>query len=665
MNNSGSMRAATMAAVAFALANATWAAWSQGWTYDEPVHLAWTERMVDTGVTERTSVQRFNSKTPATLPNVLLRKAARAAGVQDERTLRFLARLPSVGWLALILAGVFALARPAFGREAAMLAAIATALDPNVVAHGSLATVDEAYAATVVATVACAAAYARLPSWRRAAAFGLAFGLALVVKFSAPFLLAGLAVVPFVFRGGWPPTRRVAGHLLGMAAVAWLVVASWYLFLEIGRPVGEVAWRSAPLQSLAAAVPRLPAPVPAAYLTGIDRSLADERGEWGTVILGRRYPQGVWFYFAVLWLVKTPLLILVTQVAGYAAAARLLAGHPVARLLAWNLALHLAYFSFGFHAQIGYRFVLMLVPLGYVLAAAGLVQAGLAPRRSRLLMAAAVVALAENAAYFGNPLAFTNAAVWPKRLAYRVVADSNIDWGQSRERIGKTIARAGAGHTILEPLHVLPGHNTLRLNALAGVFDFEQHRWVREHLRPGGHFDHTYLWYEVDNETFDRFLADTRRLRPEPWVAGPCPPEVPLEHQPPGARVRFAIDTPPSAGDGWVICVETRRGVDFGFRAVKGVIRFGRIDGSGGCAAETMVDGQVSWYRLDPGRHALCLVEIPNRRAWLPYSFEGTWLVRGRSATLGLRRRSFSAPTPPLPGSTSPRSSSPPPPPGD
>jgi len=659
------MRAATLAAVVFALANAAWSAWSQGWTYDEPFHLAWTERMLDTRVTERASAQRFNSKTPATLPNVLLRKAARAAGVEDERGLRFAARLPSIGWLALTFTGVFALARPAFGSTAAMLAVIATALDPNMAAHGSLATVDAAYAATVVATLACAAAYARLPSPGRAAALGLALGLALVVKFSALFLLGGLAAVPFLFRGGWPPGRRIAGHLLGMAAVAWLVVASWYLFLDIGRPLGDTPWRSAPFQSLATAVPRLPAPVPMAFLTGVDRSLADERGDWGTVILGQRHPQGVWFYFAVLWLIKTPLLILAAQVVGYAAAARRLSANPVARLVAWNLILHLAYFSFVFRAQIGYRFVLMLVPLGYVLAAAGLAQLALTPGRRRVLTAVAVVALAENAAYFGNPLAFTNAAVWPKRLAYRVVADSNIDWGQGRERIRETIARARAGHTILEPLHILPGHNTLALNAVAGVFDFEQHRWVREHLRPGGHFAHTYLWYEVGNDAFDRFLDDTRRLRPEPWVSAPCPAELPLERHPPGARVRFALDTQPQPGDGWVACVETRRGVDFGFRAVKGVIRFGRVDAGGGCAAETMVAGQVSWHRLEPGRHALCAVEIPNRRAWLPYSFEGTWLVRGHAAGLGLRRLSFNAPRPPPPESTSPRSSSPLPPPAD
>jgi 4-amino-4-deoxy-L-arabinose transferase-like glycosyltransferase len=664
VNNSGPMRAATLAAVAFALANAGWSAWSQGWTYDEPFHLRWTERMLDTAVTERTSVQRFNSKTPATLPNVLLVKAARAAGVQEERALRLAARLPSVGWLVLMLGGVFALARPAFGEDAAMLAVIATALDPNVVAHASLATVDEACAATVVGTLACAAAYARLPSPGRAAALGFALGLALVVKFSALFLLLGLAVVPLVFRAGWPPPRRVAGHLVGMTAVAWLVVASWYLFLGIGAPLRETVWRSAPFQTLAAAAPGLPAPLPAAFLTGVDRSLADERGEWDVVVLGRRYPRGVWFYFAFLWLVKTPLLILIAQAAGYAAAARRLAGHPVARLVAWNLILHLAYFSFVFHAQIGYRYVLMLVPLGYVLAAAGLASPGLTARRRRLLTVAAAVAVAENAAFFGNPLSFTNAAVWPKRLAYRLVADSNIDWGQGREGIRERIARAGAGHTILDPLHILPGHNTLDLNAVAGVFDFEQHRWLREHMVPGGHFGHTYLWYEVGNDAFDRFLDDARRLRPEPWVTTPCPPDLPLEHQPPGARVGFALDTPPRAGDGWSVCVETRRGVDFGFRLLKGIVRFGRLDAGGACVADAMVPGQVSWFRLDPGRHALCVVEIPNRRAWLPYAVEGTWLVRGRAAALGLRRLSFSAPAPPPPESTTPRSSSPPPPPG-
>jgi hypothetical protein len=656
------MRAAALAAAVLALLGAAYAAWWQGWTYDEPVHLGWTERMLDTGVTERLSLRRYDSRTPGTLPNVLARKLARAAGVDGERALRLAARGPSVAWVAILLAAVYALARPAFGSAAALLAVCATALDPNVVAHGSLATVDAAYAASVAGVLACAAAYIRGPSTPRACAVGLLLGLALVAKYSALFLLPGLAVVPLLVRER-PPARAWAAHAAAGSAVAWLVVGSWYLFLEIGQPLGATAWRSEPMRALAAAAGGLPSPIPTAFLTGIDHSLADERGEWGTVILGRRYPQGVWFYFALLWLLKTPLLVLAAQAAGLARAVRDLRGDPVARLVAWNLVLHLAYFSLVFRTQLGYRFVLMLIPLGYVLAAAGLARGGLSSRAKTLLGLAGLFAVAENLAYAGNPLAFTNAAVQPKRLAYRLVADSNIDWGQARERIEATLARRGAGHTNLEPLHLVPGHNTLGLNQVAGVFDFERHRWVRENLSPGGHFEHTYLWYDVSGPTFDRFLDETRTLRTEAWTAAACPAETPVEHYGPGERLPFTTTTPPRAGDGLVVCAQTRRRADFGLRVGKGLVRFGRLGADGRCAADTMIAGQVSWYRLEPGRHALCLEEVPNRRAFLPYRLDGTWLIRGRSVSLGLRRHSFTGTRPPPQGWTIPRSSSPPPPP--
>ena len=397
------------------------------------------------------------------------------------------------------------------------------------IAHGSLATVDAAYAATVAATLACAAAWGRAPSAARAAAVGLALGLALVAKFSALFLVPGLAVTPFLFRDRAPGARTMAAHIAILAGVAWLVVASWYLFLEVGRPLGTIEWRSGPLRALAAAVPGLPSLVPAAFLTGVDHSLADERGEWGTVLLGRRHPQGVWFYFAALWLLKTPLLVLAAQVAGYAAAWRRLRADPVARLLAWNLALHLAYFSLVFRAQLGYRFVLMLVPLGYVLAAAGLATGGVSPRARRLLAVVALVAAGGEPRLRGQPARVhqrgraAEAAGLPAR-------------GRLQHRLGPDRARASRGRwpaaapgtPTSSPLHVVPGHNTLGLNAVAGVHDYERHRWVRENLEPGGHFDHTYLWYEIDAATYDRFLdadaAAAARSRGRPPPARPTPP---------------------------------------------------------------------------------------------------------------------------------------------
>src|SRR6185295_4629667 len=120
--------------------------------------------------------------------------------------------------------------------------------------------------------------------------------------------------------------------------------------------------------------------------------------------------------------------------------------------------------------------------------------------------------LAENALFLGNPLAFTNAAVWPKREVFRLIADSNVDWGQNREKVVGWLDAAGIPQERLDPLHALPGTNVFSLNAVAGTFDFGQHRWLREHASPRAHLGHTYLVFEVDEALYARFLDETRHL---------------------------------------------------------------------------------------------------------------------------------------------------------
>jgi hypothetical protein len=415
--------------------------------------------------------------------------------------------------------------------------------------------------------------------------------------------------------------------------------------------LGNVAWRSTPLAALARHAPSLRLPLPSAFLTGLDRSLTAERGEWNVLILGRRYPHGVWYYFLLLWLLKTPLGLIAAELIGGIRARGAAAG-----LLAWNVALALVYFSLFFHAQIGYRFVLMAIPLALILAAAGLVRL-----RPAFVAGLLALAVAENAMYFGNPLAFTNAAVWPKRDVYRLMADSNVDWGQNRERIERWLARASASTSALDPVHIVPGHNTIDLNLLAGLWDFERFRWVREHLRPAGHFGHTYLWYDVDNTAFDEFLAAARRLEAGSADAQLCPEAVTLARVEAGERLPLALDRNPAAGDTFVLCVENRKPLELALKVRDGRIEYGPFRSLDDCAAEVVASGQVSWYRLEAGRHALCARPVPNQREWLPYSLDATWQVRGHGA--GIAVRPLTAPTLPAPEATSPRSSSPPRPP--
>lgn len=635
-------RLVVLGIVGLALASAAWAAWSQGWTYDEPFHLLWSRRLLESRVTERESQHRLNTKTPVMLPNVLAQRAARAVMGDDPRRLRFAARLPSVAWLAILLATTFALARRAAGETAALIATAGTALDPSLVAHGSLATVDVSYAAAALLTLAAASAFARAPSPRRGMLLGAALGLAFAAKFTAFLLLPALILVPLATSAParLVPDRKafVAGALAG-AIAAVVVLGAAYLFSAMSMPLGTLTWRSSPLHRVAAAMPWLALPLPASFLTGLDLSLAHESGREGNVVLlGRLHPEGTWMYFPFLWLVKTPLLALGALLLGFARAVRdrTVLTNPAVRFIAANLVVTLAYFSLAFRTQAGYRYVLMCIPMAWIVAAAGLASPAATGRWLRAGAAVVLASIAESAAYLGNPLSFTNAAVWPKRRVFRLIADSNVDWGQNRDRIARWLSARGVEDSHLDPLHVLPGHNTIDLNALAGVWDFEQHRWLREHADPRGHFGHTYLWFRIDYPTFERFLNEARRFTPgrlgEEFCAGQA--LAPLR---PEGRRGFLVSEDPARNTSWIVCVSADRGTDLEMRAAKGAIYFGHYGEGRVCETERLLEGQTAWYRLDPGVHAFCVAEVPNRRPRLPYVFKGQWLTHGRAASLAVR----------------------------
>lgn len=629
-----------------------WAAWSEGWTADEPIHLRWSARLWSEGVAERTSFHWYDSNTPISLVNVLGRYVAESAGL-GPRAVRFAARLPSVAFGAALLLLVFVVGRDLLGERGAGLAVAGCALDPNLIAHSSLATVDAAFACATMAVVAASVRLLARPSLARTAVLGLAFGFALTAKFAALYLLPGIFLVLWWPRGRGVGERRPALARLGAALVAGLitlmVLAAAYLFHDVGARLDAGEWASAPLRSLSAAAPWLRLPLPQGLLTGLDLSLAHERGSWNVVLLGRLHPSGVWYYYGFLWLIKTPVMLLAAQVFGLARGLKSGAWRrPGLGLIAFDLAVLLAYFSFLFRAQIGYRHVLMCLPLAYLLAAAGLDfgEGSRWPRWAGLLVVAA--SLAESLAYLGNPISFSNALVWPKRDAYRLMADSNLDWGQNDDDLPALLARHGAAHTLLNPLHLLPGRNTLRVNDVAGVADFEQHRWLREHVEPVGEIGHTYLRFDIDPALFSRFMDEARTV--DPAGEGLCPEAGALAPTPAGARVPVELTGPPDPERMWIACVDVDKSVDVALRSIDGHARFGPR-GPGGCRWETVEEDHVSWWRLKPGLHALCLDDIPNRRPWLPYHFGGVLIVRGRAVRLDLRERAIApadrAPSPP------------------
>jgi len=622
----------TWAAVLLGIGAALVSAYQESVTVDEPLHMEWSRRLFETGVTERESDTYFESKQPFTLANVAARRIARYGfRVGDRQKLLFWSRVPTVLCFGVLLGGVFLIGRRWLGATAAQLATIGCALDANLIAHAGLTTVDVPYAAFHLFVLAAVYELARRPSLARGLVLGAWFGVAFATKFTAALLLPGAAFA-LLARDARPSRddlRRGVLGLLAAAAAAALVISAGYLFIQVGEPLSATRWRSQPMLRLSAWLPQLRLPLPTDFLTGFDLSLGRERDvRWSVVILSRPYPNGVFFYFPLLWLWKTPLSLLAGQLLGGFWAIRhgLLWRVPALRLLALNLALAAGYFCFVFQAQNGFRYVLMCLPIGYLIAAAGL--ARLPARRATVLagLGAFLLAIAENAAYAGNHLAFTNLTVQPKRLAFRWLTHSNLDWRQNEYQVDAHLASAGLGRSRLDPPHILPGKNLLRSTHVDGSLRFERYRWVRENLEPVRHFSHTFLLFDVSADAFSRFLGERRRV-PATSAAEPCPAGEPqvlapghaLALEQSGRRKRL------------LMCVLSDGGVDLGLRVTSGAVVFGPEVWQPE-AREFVERDQELWYRLEPGRHAF-VAAVPEAFAAVLEARSGNATVRFEGAS--------------------------------
>jgi len=608
--------AAALAAT-FSIAAALVGAFAYDLTVDEPFHLGWSRRLLESGETERESELHFNSKTPVTMANVAARKLAKRA-TSDQTTLRAASRLPTVAMLAVLLATTAAVGAALGGRALAGWALLLTALDPSLIAHGALATVDVPYAMATLLTLFAGLRLAERPAWPRALALGAALGLAFSTKFTAVLLLAGLLFLPLARPAPRAALARLAGFVALAGGVAAFVVCAAYLFQQFGVQLGEVGWRSGPFSRLARLLPGLWLPLPRDFLTGIDIVLGSEREKpFPVMILGERHPSGVWYYFAVVALLKTPLLTLAALAGGAVLALRGgLLRQPRARFLVANLVLTLAYFSLVFRMQIGYRFVLMCVPVVALVAASGL--ARLPARWSRAAAVAVLLAgVAENAPYLGNSLAFTNAAVRPKSTVYLLLADSNVDFGQNDGDVGAWIDRWRARGAHLDPVHLLPGDNIVNFNLASGAGPYHPHRWTRaQRLRPVDHFRHTWLLFRIGPEEFERLLSESRRLVPAAATA--CGGG---EGGAAAGPRRIALEA-----ETVLLCLTVEQETDVVLRGLSGTGTIGPADRSLR-EWDRIRAGSEAWYRLAPGRHALA---ASGRLEW-------RWEPRGPAPRLVVR----------------------------
>jgi hypothetical protein len=339
-----------------------------------------------------------------------------------------------------------------FDPQTALLALALLTFEPVLLANGALVTTDLGLTCLFFASVYAFYRYIKRPSVARLALCAIAVGLTLVAKHSGALILPTLALLA-VAEGiqsraepasdGASSTHSVtrnwanlAAALLVIVAVSYFLLWAFYGFRYAARPgalqitpaLGDytAALQSSTQKLLIDFFARHHL-FPEAYLYGwVD--ILQIPGTRPTFLFGRIYGSGRWFFFPAVFLIKTTLTLLV-----------LLALAPFARL--WKhrrellfLAIPAAFFlaiSMFSGLNLGVRHILPIYPFSIVLAAAAGWHFAARSRLAALGVAALLVFAAASSLHsFPNYLAYSNEAFGGPANTYRVVTDSNADWGQ-------------------------------------------------------------------------------------------------------------------------------------------------------------------------------------------------------------------------------------------
>jgi 4-amino-4-deoxy-L-arabinose transferase-like glycosyltransferase len=356
------------------------------------------------------------------------------------------ARVPVLLFLLLLGLVAFLWARELFGPWAGVLALALVALDPNILAHSGLATTDLPATATIALALYLLRRYLLQPRRGRLLAAGVAIGLALATKFSGLILLplAGIFLLIALFTESdpwWPRFWRAAGRFGALFFIAGLVVWGTYGFNV--EPLGSKAGQ--PLSANASALDRVPIPA-LQYLRGM-KAVASEAEGHRAYLFGQADDtgKGWWYYFPVAIATKTPLpeLLAILGMLGLLALprARSALGLPGRELPFLLVPVGLYFIAalgiFGISLNLGVRHILPMYPLLLVLAGGWAVFAARCRVTRLVLLGAGLLQLLSVLHAFPDYLSYFNEAAGGPHNGYRILVDSNYDWGQDIGALAK------------------------------------------------------------------------------------------------------------------------------------------------------------------------------------------------------------------------------------
>jgi len=427
-------------------------------TYDEVAYARIACRWWRSG--DAAEITRMGS--PATFwkwqaaPALAWLDATGRGGWIDEPRTRLPELLPwlraSSAWLWFL--GLFAVqiwAARAYGTLASGFAGFVYVLSPNLRAHGALMTMETPLWTFVTISTMCLCERFRTGKRIWAAASAVAAGVAFSMKFTAvalPFLFAGAFACREWFEAKKRGEAGIAGPAIssfmkathfGIVFVAMMVLTNLVLTgfarIEPSERKGDHPWLESRFRPEIARYleSAIETPMPVDWV-GFATQMRHQRGGGPGYLFGETSNQGWPQYYLVTLAVKCPLAILIGLLFRPVLVRAL--NRPEEWLIPLVSLAFLAVACLGSKRNYGYRYLLPLAPLAIVWLS------GLTLSRAGRFVAVGSIGALAWASVVCHPyeLTYFNIVGGGRSGGHRILADSNLDWGQGMIAFRKLIA---------------------------------------------------------------------------------------------------------------------------------------------------------------------------------------------------------------------------------
>lgn len=483
-------------------------------TYDEAMHYKYGMRILKLD-SDRSLDKWGDSKMPFSCLNAI------SHNIKGARYITVLFSL-------LFAFYIFKWTKELYGFIPGLFSLVFYSFSPNIIAHSRLITTDLYATGMITVSTYYFWKFTKFGGWKRAGLSAFTLGLSQLAKYTCIYLYPIFVLILLIrysddlwklmktgdFKHLAKYLKVFFKFLLFFVVISITIINVGFLFNKSFTRLGEYEFRSdlfKSIQSKLAVLRHIPVPFPYPYIEGLDRvKFSEDTGitSGNMYLLGKLRGGGEAFkgYYFYAFLFKAPIsiqLFILFSIAAYIVKRKRYDFLKDEAFLICPILFFTIYFNFLFRAQVGIRFFLVVFPFLYIFCGSLFKNWETFGRKLKASVIFLIIYLiASVMSYFPHYLSYFNEFVWDRRQAYKILADSNIDWGQNRWYLKKYQEKHPDAY--INPESPVAGRIVVEVNRLVGLFRPERYKWLRDNFEPSDHIAYSYLVYDISSEELEK-----------------------------------------------------------------------------------------------------------------------------------------------------------------